>query len=189
MTAVILNTNFIKRESKIGQPQVSNGDLPDWEPTVITTTPCSTYNMKGSHEPVFKVLEQSRKPFTSLKLCKCSKNPHSAFRVASNSNKKPMTICLIIYKRTLHTHTKSRHPAHRCCVVLRGMKSRNKEWNSSTRQIGLTLAINCRVIATSRSGILAKAINAVHLISIEQWKGEGNTLYTDPSNNQGNFIR
>ena len=34
---LILNTNFIKRESKIGYPQAPNWDLPDWEPAVITT--------------------------------------------------------------------------------------------------------------------------------------------------------
>ena len=37
-----------------------------------------------------------------------------------------------------------------------------------------------------RSGILLEAINTMHLISIEQ-NEEGNTLRTDPSNNQGNF--
>ena len=37
----------------------------------------------------------------------------------------------------------------------------------------------------SRSGILAKAINIMHLISIKQQNEEGNTLRTDPSNNQG----
>ena len=42
---------------------------------------------------------------------------------------------------------------------------------------------------TSRSGILAEAINLMHLISIEPWNEERNTLSTDPSNNQGNFNR
>ena len=36
-------------------------------------------------------------------------------------------------------------------------------------------------------GILAETINTMHLISIEQQNEEGNTLRTDPSNNQGNF--
>ena len=41
----------------------------------------------------------------------------------------------------------------------------------------------------SRSGILAEAINTMHLISIEEQNGEGNALRTDPCNNQGNFNR
>ena len=41
----------------------------------------------------------------------------------------------------------------------------------------------------SRSRILAEAINTMHLISIEQYNEEGNTLRTDPSNNQGIFNR
>ena len=40
-----------------------------------------------------------------------------------------------------------------------------------------------------RSGILAKAINTMNLISIEQQTEEGNTLLTDLSDNQGNFNR
>ena len=41
----------------------------------------------------------------------------------------------------------------------------------------------------SRSGILTEVVNTMHLISIKQQNGEGNTLRTDPSNNQGNFNR
>ena len=41
----------------------------------------------------------------------------------------------------------------------------------------------------SRFRILAEAINTMHLISIEKSNEEGNTLRTDPSNNQGNFSR
>ena len=49
MTPVILNTNFIKWESKIGYPWISNWHLSDCKPTaVITTTPCLTYSMMGS---------------------------------------------------------------------------------------------------------------------------------------------
>ena len=51
MTPLMLNTNFIKRESKIGSPEVSKWNPRDWEPTAITTTPCSTYSavaMMGS---------------------------------------------------------------------------------------------------------------------------------------------
>ena len=41
----------------------------------------------------------------------------------------------------------------------------------------------------SHSRIFAKAINTMHLISIEQYNEEGNTLRTDPSNNQCSFNR
>ena len=41
---LILNTNFIKRESKISYPWYSIWDRLDWEPAVITTTLCSTTN-------------------------------------------------------------------------------------------------------------------------------------------------
>ena len=41
----------------------------------------------------------------------------------------------------------------------------------------------------SPSGILAEAINTMHLVCIEQENEEGNTLNTDPYNNQGNFNR
>ena len=66
----------------------------------------------------------------------------------SSSPAKPQqkltTICLIICKHS--THTKLRLPAH-CCVGLSSGNSRNKQWNSSVRQIGLTLVTNSRAIA------------------------------------------
>ena len=110
------------------------------------------------------------------------------------AQQKPTSICLIIYK--LSTCTKLRHSAH-YCVGLRRRNSRNKEWNSSARQNRLTIVTNSREIAhkswmarcSPRSRILAEAINTMHLISIEQQNEEGNTLHTDPSNNQGSFNR
>ena len=48
MTPLILNTNFMKRESNIAYSYVLNWDRPDWESTVITTVPCSAYSMMGS---------------------------------------------------------------------------------------------------------------------------------------------
>ena len=42
---------------------------------------------------------------------------------------------------------------------------------------------------TSRSGILAEAINTMYQTSIGQENGEGNALRIDPSNNLGNFNR
>ena len=90
MVQLILNINFIKRKSKIGYPWVSNWDSPNWKLTVITTTPWSTYSMMGSLKLLYtflQVLEQSWRPFISLKLCKCSQNPNPASRVASKPNK------------------------------------------------------------------------------------------------------
>ena len=81
--------------------------------------------------PIFKSFEQSWRPLTSLKLCKCSQYPHPASRVASiKPQRKPTSICLIICKH--FTQTKLHHPA-RCCIGLRGRNSGNKKWNSSTR--------------------------------------------------------
>ena len=71
--------------------------------------------------PIFKVLEQSWRPFTSLKLCMCSQKPQPASRVGSNSNKNyhfPI-ICKQSTHIKLHHHT-------RCWVGLRGRNSRNK---------------------------------------------------------------
>ena len=123
MTPLILNTNFIKRESEIGYPQVSHWDSPDREPTVITTKPRSTYSMIGSLKLLYTHL-QSIKP-----------------------QQKPTTICLIICKPS--THTKLHHPA-RCCVGLRERNSRKIKMEliyQITRWIGLTLVNNNRVIA------------------------------------------
>ena len=84
---------------------------------------------------MFKVLQQSWRSFTSLKLWKCSQNPYPA-----SQHQIPIkTICLIICQHS--KHSKICHHT-RCCVGLRGMISRNKEWNSSTRQIRLTLMNN-----------------------------------------------
>ena len=45
---------FHKTRLKIGYPQVSNEDLPDWEPTFITTTLYVTaaYEQGGTENPV-----------------------------------------------------------------------------------------------------------------------------------------
>ena len=141
MNPVILNTKFIKRESKTSYPQYLTQDLPDCEPTFITTTRCLTYSMMRRlkllyiHLQQFKVLEQSWRLFTFLKLCKCSKNPHSASRVASNSNKNQPPFAQSSTSEH-STHIKLRHLA--CsCADLREMNSRKKKWSSSTRQIGL----------------------------------------------------
>ena len=42
--SLIMNTNFIKRESIIGYQKGSIREHLDWEPAVITTTLCSTTN-------------------------------------------------------------------------------------------------------------------------------------------------
>ena len=85
-----------------------------------------------------------------------------------------------------------------CCVGLTGRESKKKKWKPSTMEIELTLVINSKTIThkscmtrcSSRAPlIVAEAINAMHLISIEQQNEEGNTLRNDPSNNLGNFNR
>ena len=43
-----LEPKFHKTRIKNWLPQVSKWDFTDWEPTIITTTPCSTYSMMGS---------------------------------------------------------------------------------------------------------------------------------------------
>ena len=71
--------------------------------------------------PIFKVLwqpwrllGQSWRPFTFLKLCKRSQNPHPASRVASiKPQRNSFTIYLIICKH--FTQTKTCHPSG-CCV-------------------------------------------------------------------------
>ena len=78
---------------------------------------------------ISKVLEQSWRAFTSLKLCKCSQNPHPVYRQHQTPTK--TNHHLLNHLQTLHTHTKLHHPAH-CCVGLRGRNSRNKKWNLST---------------------------------------------------------
>ena len=42
MPLLLLNTNFVKQEIKIGQARVLNEGLPDRQLAVPTTTPCST---------------------------------------------------------------------------------------------------------------------------------------------------
>ena len=109
MTPLILNTNFIKRESKIGYPQVSNWNPPDWEPTyshndyTLFNLQCDVWGVLNFYYiSTFEVLEQSQRNSTSLKLCKCSQNPHPASRVASNSNKTNQH--LVNHLQTLHIH-------------------------------------------------------------------------------------
>ena len=48
MTPLILNTNFIKTKIENWLSIGSELDPPDWEPTVITITPGSTYSMMES---------------------------------------------------------------------------------------------------------------------------------------------
>ena len=99
---------------------------------------------------IFKVFEQTWRPFTSPKLYKLSKNPHSASRVASNSNKTNQHLLNLLQTNTPLTLNYALPPPHtlHCCAVVRGMNSRNKEWNSSTGQIGLTLVLDSLEIAS-----------------------------------------
>ena len=50
MIPLIRDTNFIKRESKIGYPKVSNWNPPDWKPTyshIVITTALSSTSRSG----------------------------------------------------------------------------------------------------------------------------------------------
>ena len=103
MPSLILNIHFIKWESKIAHPLDSVWDDFDWEPPVITTTLCSTANVKSL-------------TYISIKSCNYPRdislpwNCASVFnsRVASTRiEQKPTTTGLFIYKHS--THTKLRH--------------------------------------------------------------------------------
>ena len=99
MSPLLLNKNMIKRESRIGYPRDSNWGPRDWLPMVTATILSSAATEKShnililssaatekSHNiltPIHKVLEQPRRRFASLKLCKCFQIPHSSTRVSS----------------------------------------------------------------------------------------------------------
>ena len=116
MSPLILNTNFIKRETKIGYPQGSNSGPPlwlyaviivDWEPAQESprSCKCSSTNNEASLEfyiPIHKVLEQPCWHFTSLKLHKCSQIPHPQ-QHQPPVEQKPITIGLTIYKHSTCT--------------------------------------------------------------------------------------
>ena len=85
MSPLLLNKNMIKRESRIGYPRDSNWGPRDWLP-MVTATILSSAATEKSHNiltPIHKVLEQPRRRFASLKLCKCFQIPHSSTRVSS----------------------------------------------------------------------------------------------------------
>ena len=96
MPPLILGRNFIKRELKNCYPYDREAAVitTNWEPTewdspylepavqlIIRSgslaTPCN----------IHKVLQQTWRHFTSLKLCKCSQIPHSSPRVTSTTNR------------------------------------------------------------------------------------------------------
>ena len=146
MTPLILNTNFIKRESKIGYQQVSNWNPPDWEPTYSH----NHYNMFNlQYDSIF--IYPSSKSWNNPGESSLPLNCASALKIHTQRPEqhqiptKPTTICLIFYKHS--THTKLRHPTRCCCVGLSGRNSRNKKWDSSTRQTGLTFVVNSWAIA------------------------------------------
>ena len=79
---LIQNTNLIKRESKLtiyrfrtGVPLILN--LQSWPLHLVQLT---VWDVLNFHIPIYKVLEQSWRNLTSLKMCKCSQNPHPASR-------------------------------------------------------------------------------------------------------------
>ena len=113
--------------------------------------------------PIFKVLAQSWRHFTSLKPCKGSQSSQPASRSSIKFQQKSTTICLTIYKHS--KYTKLCHPA-RCCVGLQGRNSRKKKRNLSSRAIAhKSWMARC---SPRTPLIVAEAINIMHLISIEQ---------------------
>ena len=132
MTPLILNTNFIEQKSKIGYPQVLNWNPPDWEPTVMTITPGSTYSMMESLKNfIYPSTGFWNNPGDSSLPLNCA----NALKIHSKRPEQHQTptktkLHLLNHLQTLHTHTKLRQPAY-CCVGLRRRYSRNKKWNSS----------------------------------------------------------
>ena len=103
MTPLILKTNFIKQESKIVSPWVSNWNPADWEPTVITTTPYSTYSIMGSLKVLYThlqslgtILETFHFPLTVQGIPKFTASIQNSIKF----QQRPTTICLIIYNKT-----------------------------------------------------------------------------------------
>ena len=108
MLLLILNTNLLIRKSKIGYPQNTIWDRLDWEPAVITAT-LYVHRLMGRafrfYIPIYKVLEQTWKYFTSLKLCKCSQIPHSLPRIVSTPNRTKTNHHQLNHRQTTRTHT------------------------------------------------------------------------------------
>ena len=94
MPPLILNTNFIKWESKIGHAQDSSWGSPDWQSADITT----------NWEPAEWESHYWKPEVQLLKLCKCSQIPLPSPRVASSSNgTKTKHHWLSIYKHSTST--------------------------------------------------------------------------------------
>ena len=111
------------------------------EPIVITTTPCSTYNMMGSLKVLYTHLQSlvlilETFTFTTLPLnfyykttTTTTTNCARALKIHSQHpsikfQQKQTTVCLIICKHSKHTEL-CYHAC--CCVGLGGRNSRNKK--------------------------------------------------------------
>ena len=126
----ILNTHLIKQERKIGYPQDSNQGFPDQEHVVINNNlePAEwepplrepkvqliIWSLKKFSTPIHKVLKETWKHLTSLKLWKRSQIPHPSPRVASTSNRTKINHYWLNHQQTIHvyththTHTTLRH--------------------------------------------------------------------------------
>ena len=114
MSPLFPNTNFIKRESKIGHPLNSIYDRLYWENVLITTNLCSTANdevLKVLHthsESLGITLETLHYSETVQKFP--NRTPITYSSVNPITEQKSTIIGLIIYKPS--THTKIRHHTH-----------------------------------------------------------------------------
>ena len=152
MQPLILNTDFLKRESRIGCPLVSNQGPSDHKPTVITITPCSTYNSKQRvlNFHIYPSIRSWNNPgnisfaLNCVSALKSHTQRPEQHQTLTKTNHQWFTP--IIYRHSMYT--KLCHPA--CCVVLqvfRRRTSRNKKQNLSNWQVGLTRVINSRAVA------------------------------------------
>ena len=107
-TPMILNTNVIKQELKIGYPYDSIWDCLDWEPAIISTTLCSAANGESLIYPSIKSWSNTGDislPLNSAIVLKS--HTHHPEQHQFPIQQKPTTISLIIYKHS--THTKLHH--------------------------------------------------------------------------------
>ena len=124
MAPLILNTNFIKLESKIGCPVVSNWDSSTIHGKLQYVT--GSLKLSFTHlQSLGTILEAFHFPKTVKVLSKST----PSVQICIKPQSRPNTIWLIIYKHS--THTKLCHLA-RCCVAFRERNSRNKKQDSSS---------------------------------------------------------
>ena len=113
MLPLILNTNLIKRKSKIRYPYDTIWDRLNWEPAVIVV--CSSTNWKSLQYASIKFWNDPGKislPWNCASILKS--RIHQPEQYQSLIKQNPTTISLIIYK--YYTHAKLRSSYWRCSV-------------------------------------------------------------------------